>query len=484
MIGRAAALALALPALAAAHPLGNFTVNRWAALHVGAHAVAIRYVVDMAEIPAFQEIARIDANRNGTIDPAERDAYLTDEPALLARGLVVTVDGVPIPLAGDAASLELPPGAGGLPTLRLEASWTAALAVPPAVVELHDRNFAGRAGWREVIADADEGLALAESSVPRADRSDALRAYPADLLATPPQVSEARLRLASGSGAPPAETRRASLRLGSLRFSDRMTELVSTRRPLGVGLVLTSLLVAAALGGLHALGPGHGKTIVGAWLVGARGTARDAVVLGLVVTATHTAVVYLLGAGTLVASRWIVPERLFPWMSAVSGLLVVGVGATLLRTRLAVALGMDAGHHHGDHAHHDGHRHDHGHDGGHGHVHLPPPGSSPGWRRLVALGVSGGLLPCPSALVVMLGAIALGRIAFGLVLIVAFSAGLAGVLTAVGLAFVWAERWFDHLSAGGRVMRYVPVASAVVISLAGLLIVARALVDIGILGTA
>ena len=462
-----AVLALALPAVAAAHPLGNFTVNRYAALRVEARMLSVRYVVDMAEIPAYQEIAALDRNRNGALDPEERDAYLGRAPGELARELALTVDGTAVPLAPRAQSLELPAGAGGLPTLRLEVFLTAPLPEHPGALEFRDRNFAGRAGWREVVADAGAGLALADSSVPRVDRSQALRAYPADLLQSPPQVSEARFRITSGSAAPLAPATPAGALVGAKRFGDRMTELVGTSEPLGLGLVLTSLLVAALLGALHALGPGHGKTIVGAYLIGTRGTARHALFLGLVVTATHTLGVYLLGFATWGASAWVVPERLFPWISVLSGLLVIGIGASLVRSRLEVALGEHADPHH----HHD---HDHGHS------HLPP--DVLGWRGLLALGVSGGLLPCPSALVVMLAAISLGRIGFGLVLIVAFSAGLAGVLGAIGLVFVYARSWFARLPVHGRFARYLPVASALVISVAGLLIVANALSRTGLLG--
>ncbi|HXJ35982.1 MAG TPA: sulfite exporter TauE/SafE family protein [Candidatus Eisenbacteria bacterium] len=235
----------------------------------------------------------------------------------------------------------------------------------------------------------------------------------------------------------------------------------------------SALLVALVLGAFHALTPGHGKTIVGAYLVGARGTWRHAVFLGLVVTATHTLGVYVLGLATLVASAWVLPERLLPWMSAVSGLLVVAVGASLLRSRLETAL---HGHPH-DHGHHHHHHHDGEHD--HGHSHVPPADAAPTARNLLALGVSGGILPCPSALVVMLGAIALGRTAFGLVLILAFSAGLAAVLTTIGLALVYARGLFDRLPIDGRVARYMPVASAAVISLAGLAILVEALARIG-----
>src|SRR5262249_54962792 len=180
---------------------------------------------------------------------------------------------------------------------------------------------------------------------------------------------------------------------------------------------------------------------------------------------THTLGVYALGVATLVASAWILPERLLPTLSAVSGLLVVAVGASLLRSRLESAL----------HGHdHDGHHHHH-----HHHDQTPAIDRPPGHRSLVALGVSGGILPCPSALVVMLGAIALGRTAFGLGLILAFSVGLATVLTGIGLALVYARARFDRLPLDGRLARYMPVASAAIISLAGLTILVEALLRIG-----
>jgi ABC-type nickel/cobalt efflux system permease component RcnA len=443
-------LALGLPSLAAAHPLGNFTVNRYAALAVTARALDVLYVVDMAEIPAYQTIDALDANRNGVLDPDERAAYLGRVPRELGGGLALAVDGAPVPLAAGEARLELPPGAGGLPTLRVEIRFAAPLAAVRGTVELRDTNFAGRAGWQEIIADGADGVVLAGSSVPRHDRSAALRAYPTDALATPPQVTEARFRFAPGGVAAPAPAPAPDgARVGAGRFADRLTELVARREPLGARVVLASLMIAAALGALHALGPGHGKTIVGAYLVGSRGTTRHALLLGLVVTVTHTAGVYLLGLAVLSASHWLVPERLFPWIGAISGLLMLGIGASLATTRLQAAAAHD---------------HHHPHDGAHTHA---PPGDAVGWRGLVALGVSGGLLPCPSALVVMLGAISLGRVAFGLVLIVAFSVGLAGVLCAIGIALVHARRLLERLPVDGRLVRWVPVVSAVVILVAG-----------------
>ena len=463
-----AVIALAAPAIAAAHPLGNFTINRYAALRVEPDRLAVRYVVDMAEIPAYQAIIAADRSGNGVLDPDERKAWSEETAREIAAGLLVTVDGNSLVLTPGTASVDLPTGAGGLPTLRLDVALTAPLRSVGGF-DVRDRNFAGRAGWREIVVEGAGGVRVAESSVPATDRSRALSAYPADLLASPPQVSEARFRVVPGAG---EAITGATSGAGAERFRDRLTELIATRHPLAPGFVAMALLVAAALGALHAVGPGHGKSIVGAYLIGARGTVAHALVLGLIVTATHTAGVYALGGLTLAASRWIVPERLFPWMSAASGLLVLAVGASLARSRLLVALDGDH-----PHDHHDGHAHDHHHHHHH-HHHLPE--GPPGWRTIVALGVSGGLLPCPSALVVMLGAIALGRVAFGLALIVAFSVGLAAVLTAVGLLFVHARRWFERLPVGrGLVPRYAPVVGALFVSLAGVLIVAQALRQIG-----
>jgi ABC-type nickel/cobalt efflux system permease component RcnA len=467
------ALVLALPSLATAHPLGNFTINRWAALRVEPGRLAVRYVVDMAEIPAFQTLAGVDADADGTLSDGERAAYLAAATRELGTGLAVTVDGAPLRLEPDGAHLELPPGAGGLPTLRVELAFAAPLSGTAGALDFRDGNFAGRLGWREVIAEPGPGVVLSQATVPRVDRSRALRAYPADELERPPLVSTARLRFAPGTAPASlaAEAVLPDVAPGGLR--DRLTTLVAQREPLSAGLVAMALVVAALLGALHALGPGHGKTIVGAYLVGSRGTARHAILLGLIVTATHTAGVYLLGLAMLVASHRLVPERIYPWVSALSGLLVLGIGASLAGTRLRAAVQPHAHHHH----HHGAHDHGHGHH--HHHHHLPTGPLS--WRGLVALGVSGGLLPCPSALVVMLGAISLGRIALGLVLIVAFSAGLAAVLTAIGLLLVYARGFLERLPAGAGFARWVPVASAVVVVLAGCAIVVQALSQLRVL---
>jgi ABC-type nickel/cobalt efflux system permease component RcnA len=225
---------------------------------------------------------------------------------------------------------------------------------------------------------------------------------------------------------------------------------------------------------------------VGAYLVGSRGTARHAAFLGLTVTITHTAGVFALGLVTLLASEYVVPEKVFPILSLISGGMVVAIGLSLFVRRLRGLAGSNT-HSHDGHDHNHDHHHEidpgqpHSH-GGRVHSHLPPgaDGAPITWKSLLALGVSGGILPCPSALVVLLAAISLNRVGYGLLLVLAFRAGLAGVLTGVGLAFVYAGRLLKSNGALGRLSRVLPIVSAFVITCAGLTISYQALSQAGI----
>ena len=251
------------------------------------------------------------------------------------------------------------------------------------------------------------------------------------------------------------------------------------RGDLSLGVVLLSLLIAGFWGAVHALTPGHGKALVAGYLVGTKGRPRHAFLLGATVTVTHTAGVFALGLVTLLLSQFIVPDQLYPWLTLASGLLVVVVGASVLRQRLRTGGWADhrhdeGGHSHGDHhrhhhdhgdghhEHHDGGRHGHNHD--HGHVH-PRHGNegSLSSRGILGVGVAAGLLPCPSALVVLLSAIAIHRIGFGFALIAAFSLGLAATITGIGLVAVFARRAFGRVSLEGRIVRALPALSALVI---------------------
>jgi ABC-type nickel/cobalt efflux system permease component RcnA len=225
---------------------------------------------------------------------------------------------------------------------------------------------------------------------------------------------------------------------------------------LGWSVMLLGMLAAFAFGAVHALSPGHGKTLVAAYLVGSRGTPRHAVFLGLMVTFTHTISVFALGLVTLYLSRFVLPETITPILGAISGITIVWVGGTLLyrRTVGRKMAGPPQGlaHDHGD---------------GRMHTHVPEEISVGG---LIALGASGGLVPCPSALVLLLTSVAMGRVALGLTLLTAFSAGLAVVLTAVGLAVLYAKQWLPDSARLGRskALRYLPVASAAFIVCVGI----------------
>jgi nickel/cobalt transporter (NicO) family protein len=241
---------------------------------------------------------------------------------------------------------------------------------------------------------------------------------------------------------------------------------------------------------VHALSPGHGKAMVAAYLVGSRGTARDALALGLVVTVTHTAGVFALGFVTLLLSAYILPEDLYPWLNLVSGVLVLVVGASVLRSRIRWGRDQrarhahDPGHDHGhDHHHHEHghdhhdheHPHTHSHPHGHGHSHTHELPERITGRTLVAAGAAAGLIPCPSALVVLLAAVSQHQVGLGLLLIVAFSVGLAATLTAIGLAVVSAGRITQRIDITGRFVAALPAVSAVVICGVGCLLTLQAL---------
>lgn len=423
------ASALVAPVAAQAHPLGNFTINRFARVEVSGHRLYVRYVLDMAEIPTYQ------ARQQG-VDPA---AYARR----LARGLHVTLDGRPVSLVPVAHALAFPQGVGGLHTMRLELILRGPVVAGAERLTVHDSNYADRIGWKEIVVGASTS-----------STSDELRAYPKSLLQSPLDVSSAAGTVAPTHDPVPGLTRGNALQAPDRVADSGFTRLIARGR-LSVLVVLGSLLAALFWGAAHALSPGHGKTIVTAYLIGKRGTARDAAALGAIVTITHTIGVFALGLVTLGLSQWIVPDRLYPWINLVAGVLVVSIGLTVLRARFRHA----RAHAHGDEHHHE-HHHDHEH--------------ALSARGLVAVGVSGGLLPCPSALVVLLAAISLHRVAFGLVLIVAFSTGLALSITGLGLAAVLAKRAFAGRSFDGALVRALPAVSALVILVAGVAMTVRA----------
>lgn len=536
---------IALAGAALGHPLGNFTINHFSRIEVDGDRIRVRYVIDMAEISTLQELQQTDTDGDGSPSSAELDAYLERVAPQYGDRLRLTVDGTRIPLRTVAKRVEASPRDGGLLTLRIECDFAGDVAKGTGVsrrLSFEDTNHPDRIGWHEIVVVAAAGTSVYDSSAYSDSFTNELKAYPEDLMIAPLDERRAELSFITGDApanavAPPARHIAPRVKMrewsGSASQSnpatdpaaggrdgrlvvtqsrDRLAELIAVPEltPL---IALLGLLVAAALGALHAFSPGHGKTVVGAYLVGSRGTAKHAAFLGLTVTITHTLGVFALGLVTLFASQYIVPEQLFPILSFVSGAIVVAIGLSLFVRRLRGALNHpphahashdhaseshahtqhDAAldghthdhvhartHTHGTHApHDDGTSHTHSHDGGSAHSHLPPgaDGGPVTWRSLLALGISGGLLPCPSALVVLLSAISLHRVGYGMFLVVAFSIGLAATLTGIGLAFVYAGRWMKRPAGalGDRLVRVLPVASAFVIACVGAAICYEAL---------
>jgi nickel/cobalt exporter len=420
----------ALAAPAGAHPLGNFSMNHIAEVSVSDGRVDVRYVLDQAEIPTFQErgVARAERVRR--------------KRAEVLRRLRVTADGRPLALTPRTPTLALRPGAGGLQTTRFEL--TLGAAVRARRVEVRDGTYPGRVGWRAIVARPGRGTAV-RSSVPATDPTHGLTRYPKDALSSPDDIRSATLEARRGNGTVNAPGADAKGTAGGSRESGRATAGdglagIFADASAGRGVLILLLLAAFGWGAVHALSPGHGKAMVAAYLVGTRGTARHAAALGATVTVTHTAGVLLLGVVALTLSAFILPEQLYPWLNLASGLLVVCVGAAVLRKRAR--------------------RHHH-------HHHHPEDLST---RGILAMGASAGLIPCPSALVVLLGAVAQHQLALGLVMIVAFSLGLAATLTALGIAVVHATK----LPVPGRVAAALPTASAFAIVCVGVVLTVQA----------
>jgi nickel/cobalt exporter len=423
-------LLLASATAAHAHPLGNFSVNHLSTVSISADRVEVRYVLDQAEIPTVQERG------------LGRGEVLRRKLAEVDRGLVLTVDGRRVALhTAGRPQLTFPSGAGGLTTTRLELTLKAAVE-NPSRVSLNDGTFPGRVGWKAIVAAPGEGTAV-RTKTPAGDPTHGLRTYPQGLLDTPLDRREADFSVTPGAGRLVAPDQPSGSSARSESRSDGFAGLFEDAAD-GRGVLVLMLLAAFGWGALHALSPGHGKAMVAAYLIGTRGTSRDALVLGATVTVTHTIGVFALGLVTLGLSQYVLPEQLYPWLTLISGLLVVAVGASVLRSRLRRT---------------------------HHHHHHPP---EVGRRGLLGMGAAAGLLPCPSALVVLLAAISQHEVALGMLLIVAFSLGLAGTLTGLGVAVVHARRLLPPRLAAGRLAALLPAFSAVVVVALGLVLAARA----------
>jgi ABC-type nickel/cobalt efflux system permease component RcnA len=442
-------LALGVPA----HPLGNFTVNQYAGLRVSTVGVEVDHVVDMAELAAFQ--VRDDVK-------AGPEAWAATTCGTIAHATSVTVAGRAATLTVTRSSVAFLPGQGGLDTLRLECVMQAAATISgETAVTYRSTVYDERIGWREVTA-IGSGVTLTSSDVPTQSVSARLTSYPVD------QALDVRTaNLVARPGGPIAAPGGVDGAPGA-RGVDRLTAAFTSfvgRPDLTLGLGLIAILLALVLGGAHAFAPGHGKTVLAAYLVSERGSLRHAMVVAGTVTATHTAGVLVLGV-VLTTSLTFAPDRLYAWLGVLSGLLLAGVGAAMLRRARRTASLVGDHHHHHHHDHDHSHDHDHG-DGHHHHHHHGPLRL----RSLVTMGFAGGLAPSPSAVVVLLGAVALGRTWFGVLLVLGYGIGMAAALMLIGVALA---RWRGVLErrvagrAGSWLRRAVPVATAALVLFVGL----------------
>jgi nickel/cobalt exporter len=418
------------PTSVAAHPLGNFTINHYTGITVGRDGVAVRWVLDMAEIPAFAARRQMDANRDGTIDPAEIAAWLDGTLPGLIEGLDLRVGGQRQSLVVVKRSVSFPPGQGGLSTLRLVADLLVRPIPEAGSVTYRDVTYPERIGWHEIVVQAGVGFRLSTSTAPNRSVSDELRSYPADALTNPKNMSDASFEFEHAAGGNnPGAANAAPTGIVTVRQNDLLATLVGGKLTM-IGALL-ALLLALGLGAAHAISPGHGKTLVAAYLIGSRGSLTQAIWLGVTVAVTHTVGVLLLGIATLLATELLVPERLITWLSLASGLLVVALGASLVwRHGRSHAANAHAGGHSDGHQHPHPHPHPHRHDASHDDA---PPLSGAG---IAALGLVGGMVPSASALLVLLVAVTTGRLLFGLALIVAFGVGMAIVLAGVSASVV------------------------------------------------
>lgn len=459
LLAQVVAILLA-PAIALAHPLGNFTINTSARILLSPGFVRIDYVVDMAEIPTVQAMPGLDADGDGEASAGERSAWARTSATELVAGLSLALDGRPVALEVLSAGVELLPGQAGLDLLRLEASFSGALAAEGDLV-FRDANFVDRAGWREVTASGADGVAIVGSSVPATSLTDRLRFYPDDLLSSPLDVRQATLSFEPGTSAPAPSASGDEQAAGRPGVAGgAFADLVDRSGPLTV----VALLFAFGFGALHALGPGHGKTLMASYLVGAGGRARQAAAVGGAVAVMHTASVLALGFVVLGATEVFAPERVYPWLGLVSGLIALALGAGLLVARL------------GDWGGHGPH-HDHGGDRRHPHEHAAPSAPALSRKGLMGLAVAGGIMPSPTALVVLLASVAVHRVAYGLALILSFSLGLAAALVAVGVLALRARDVVERRMSS-RTARLLPVASAAAIAALGAVLTVRGLAQL------
>jgi len=496
-----------IPFLAAialtAHPMGNFSVSHFTKFDVTKKSVHVTYVLDLAEIPTYQLMRdwNLDPSAAAKIPQEILDAKAKQQAAEWIKQLDFTSNGAPLTPHQESTKIKLSDGAGGMHVSRIETQLR--LDNVQGKLSFEDRNYPDRAGWKEIVIASTDGTPIIQASQSGSDRSKALTEYPADPTLTPPQdlranmewhvevpVTVTKIVPIPQPAAPvtqastPAPSTAPKPVAGEVTRGDYLSRMLS-QHDIPFNVMLVGVAVAFAFGALHAKSPGHGKTMVAAYLVGSRGTMKQAAFLGGMVTLTHTISVFILGLVTLAFAKYLAPEKLVTWLGVASGISIILIGATLFYKRLRTLnrAKAHAHHHHHHHAHDHAHAHahahglphthdhDHHHDhdhGPHGHSHVPEGEVS--LKSLIALGASGGMVPCPSALVLLLISISLGHVGLGLLLLVSFSLGLAGVLMAIGMLVIYAKQWLpDPVKTSQHPMfRLIPVLSASVIVCIGL----------------
>ncbi len=542
-----AALGVGLAPVASAHPLGNLTVNHYDGLHLFADHLTDAAVEDVAELPTLQRKPSIDTNGDGRLSVTERTSYAGTQCRAMAGALSIVVGGHRVAMTVERSSYAERPGVIQLTVGRLECDLTGRVDLSSrATVQVNSPWDGDGIGWHEITAVATS-VSLRGSPFPARSISDELRRYPNNLLSSPLDVRSGTVTTEPGAGSSTYRIAKDLPVAGVLvrqlnRLATTFNDVVGSKH-LTVGVGLLAVLLSVLLGAGHAFLPGHGKTIMAAYLVGRRGRLRDVVTVGATVTITHTAGVLLLGLAISTTASF-APTQAEQYLGVISGLIVAGVGVGLLvaavrkRRRVGIATALRAapevdevvaglhldtsvvpagrlvaGGGTGDvallapahphpHPHHD-HDHDHGATGhdhphgaphdhgtadhrhglfgrGHAHSHAPSDG---GFSKggLVGLGIAGGLVPSPSALLVLLAATALGRTVFGVVLVLGYGLGMAGALSLAGLLLVRLRGRLDRFAGSPRLARaerlltLLPVLTALLVLAVGVGLTLRAI---------
>lgn len=455
-------------AAVAAHPLPNMRFDRTVHVRVGPTGATVRYalevndwtmVFDSRGLISKEEVADL------TGQLAYGKKYAEKKAPLIADALKIELDGERLPVR--PTKVEVVPERDHLRLqFQFRAAWPPGRPAVKRTVQFEDQNFEDRSGQITLTLDrSDDGIELLEVEEPEDLRGRSPLDYkPGD---------EKRARRASavfaavGNEAPAGPQQADSPLVVESHGQDR--SLIEDVRDRGLTAVFDSglglglmLLLAAAFGMGHAFTPGHGKTMVAAYLVGERGTVRHAVVLGMVATIAHTGSVIALAVVIYFAYGNQPPASAQGWLTLAGGLLIAGVGLWLFTQRVRGR--ADHVHLFSDHHHH----HDHSHGHHHHHHHVPVEAKTGfGWARVVLLGLGGGIIPCWDAVLLFLVALSRGRVGVAIPLLVAFSLGLAAVLIGLGVGVVYANRAGGRRFGESRWFRFLPVVSAILLLVIG-----------------